>query len=169
MHKCRAAMARRVRRGRAVAALPPPQQQQLASVALATGAPSLSAVVELSEATRHMARAAARAATPAARAELFARLATAARAAAAAAEQLHDAQLLQRADCVFRLRKESQEDPDLNSSGLNCSAPSAASPAGAVSLAAGTAAAAPPPLTRGDDELLLGQARAWHAHSMHIA
>ena len=83
MHKCRAAMARRARRDRAAAALPPSRQQGTPA-AQSGGVPSLSAVAELSEASLHMERATARAMTPVARADL-ARRAAAARTAAAAA------------------------------------------------------------------------------------
>ena len=95
MHKCRAAMARRALRDRAAAALPPSRQRRLSTeeqrtpAAQSGGVPSLSAVAELSEASLHMERAAARAMTPVARAEL-ARRAAAARAAAAAAQQAYE-------------------------------------------------------------------------------
>ena len=82
MHKCRAAMARRAMRDRAAATLPPSRPL-----------PTLSAVAELSEASLLMERAATRAMTPLARAELERRAATA-RAAAAAAQQAYDAELL---------------------------------------------------------------------------
>ena len=88
MHKCRAAMARRARRDRAAAALPPSRQQGWPA-AQSGGVPGLSAVAELSEASLHMERATARAMTPVARAEL-ARRAAAARAAAAAAQQAYE-------------------------------------------------------------------------------
>ena len=110
MHKCRAAMARRALRDRAAATLPPsrppppppllpppPQQQQgqqgQQGWAQSGGVPTLSAVAELSEASLLMERAATRAMTPLARAELERRAATA-RAAAAAAQQAYNAELL---------------------------------------------------------------------------
>ena len=107
MHKCRAAMARRALRDRAAATLPPsrpppppplpPQQQQgqqgQQGWAQSGGVPTLSAVAELSEASLLLERAATRAMTPLARAELERRAATA-RAAAAAAQQAYDAELL---------------------------------------------------------------------------
>ena len=79
MHKCRAAMARRALRDRAAATLPPsrppppppPQPQQgQQGWAQSGGVPTLSAVAELSEASLLMERAATRAMTPLARAEL---------------------------------------------------------------------------------------------------
>ena len=90
MNKCRAAMVRRARRARATALPPWPRQlqQRAAPAALSGGVPSLTAVAELSEAALHLQRAAARAVTPVARAELADRANTA-RAAAAAAQQAY--------------------------------------------------------------------------------